>query len=166
MILTYTLQFEDWEAFTLYVNRTVPTLVRARKISHFGLPVAYAAFGLFAGFNLGEWWVGGSMIGLSFAWWMLYPKLHLHRTRKHLKRLEADGAAKAILGDYELSLSDDSLDARIASASSTFPWEAFEQITEDNGRVYLHLSPSTALVIPRNVAGATDFVAECRRRIG
>lgn len=166
MNLQYTLHFDDWEAFTLYVNRTVPSLVRARKVSHFGLPVVYAAFGLFAGWNLGEWWVGGSMLGLAFAWWMLYPKLHLHRTRKHLQRLQRDGAAKAILGDYAMELSEESLEASIDGARSIFPWEAFEQVIEDEGRVYLHLSPSKALVIPRNVAGAPEFVAECRRRIG
>lgn len=166
MKLQYTLEFADWEAFTLHVNETVPTLVRARKISHFGLPVVYAAFGLFAGFNLGEWWVGGAMIGLAFAWWMLYPKLQLYRTRKHLLRLEKDGAAKAILGDYVLEATEETLEAHIAEAHSAFPWTAFEGIVEDEGRFYLHLSPSKALVIPAEVPGTAEFMAECRRRIG
>jgi len=166
MKLSYTLQFEDWEAFTLHVNRTVPSLIRARKISHFGLPIVYAAFGLFAGINLREWWVGGAMLALAFAWWMLYPKLQLHRTRKHLLRLEKDGAAKAILGDYELECTEIALEARISAAESRFPWEAFEKVTEEEGRTYLHLTPTKALVIPSGVEGGADFVAECRWRIG
>ncbi|MFK5956259.1 MAG: YcxB family protein [Planctomycetota bacterium] len=165
MKLEYTLRFEDWAAFTLYVNRTVPSLARARKISHIGLPVVYFTFGIFAGLSLGDWVVGGSMMSLAFAWIILYPKLAEFRTHKHLRKLERAGAAAAILGDYCLEITEEGIDARIATAESCLPWASLVGIVEDEGRAYLQLSPTAAVVVPLDGSGAAEFVQECRRRL-
>ena len=141
MELRYTLRFEDWEAFTLYVNETVPSLKRARRISHIGLPLVYATFGLYAMFGLGDYIIGGSLLGLAFAWVTLFPRLFLYRTRKQLLRLERDGAAKGILGDYHLMVEDAGLAARIQGAESHFDWEAFEDLVVSGSRAFLMLSP-------------------------
>lgn len=165
MKLEYTLRFEDWSAFTLYVNRTVPSLARARKISHFGLPLVYFSFGVFAGASLGDWVVGGAMMSLGFAWVFLYPKLAEFRTQKHLRKLERGGAAASILGDYCLETTDAGIDARIANAESSLPWASIVGIVEDAGRAYLQLSPTAAVVVPLDAEGAVEFVQECRQRL-
>lgn len=165
MIIEYTLRFEDWALFTMYVNRTVPSLARARKISHYGLPMVYGAFGIFAGISLGDWIVGGSMMALAFAWVLLYPKLSEYRTVKHLRKLERDGAADLILADYRLEATEDGIEASISSAKSNLPWSSIIGIVEEEGRAYLQLSATSALVVPLSGPGATEFVAECRKRV-
>ena len=165
MKIEYTLRFEDWAMFTMYVNRTVPSLARARKISHYGLPTVYACFGLFAGISLGDWIVGGSMLGLAFAWVFLYPKLAEYRTVKHLRKLERSGAAASILADYTLEITGDGIDTRIAASESKLPWEAIVGIVEEEGRAYLQLSATSALVVPLGGSGAVDFLQECRKHV-
>ncbi|MHC4824047.1 MAG: hypothetical protein ACYTEP_08530 [Planctomycetota bacterium] len=165
MELQYTLRFEDWEAFTLHVHQTVPSMVRARRISHVGLPLVYATFGLYAMFGLGDYVIGGSLLALAFAWMTLFPRLFLYRTRKQLQRLERDGSAKGILGEYHLKVEEGGLAARIQGAESHFDWESFEDLVIAEERAYLKLSPNKALVVPLDSPGALDFVAECRRRL-
>ena len=163
MKIEYTLRFEDWAMFTMYVNRTVPSLARARKISHYGLPMVYGAFGVFAGLSLGDWIVGGSMLGLAFAWVFLYPKLAEYRTVKHLRKLERSGTADMILTDYTLESGEGGIEASISSAQSLLPWAGIVDIVEDEGRIYLMLSPTSALVVPLSSPGAVEFVEECRK---
>ena len=165
MKIEYTLRFEDWAMFTMYVNRTVPSLARARKISHYGLPLVYAVFGVFAGFSLGDWMVGGSMMGLAFAWVFLYPKISEYRTVKHLRKLESKGAAASILTDYTLAITEEGIDARISATESKLPWEAIIGIVEEEGRAYLQLSPTSALVVPLAGPGAAEFLQECRQHV-
>lgn len=165
MKIEYTLRFEDWAMFTMYVNRTVPSLARARKISHYGLPMVYGAFGIFAGLSLGDWIAGGSMLGLAFAWIFLYPMLAEYRTVKHLRKLERNGAAATILTDYSLEITEEGIEAGISSAQSHLPWSAIIGIVEDEGRAYLQLSLTSALVVPMSGPEVTEFIAECRKHV-
>ncbi len=161
MKLSYTLGFEDWEAFTLYVHRTAPSYVRMHRISRNGVALIYGLFGLFACIQQREWVVGGALLGLGFAWWTLFPHLVHLRTRRQLKRMQTKGET-SILGDYHLETSEKGLYVQISGARTEMDWGLFSALVRQPKHAFLMLDATRALVIPLRGQENADFVAHCQ----
>jgi len=163
--LRYHLAFADWAAFTHHVQRTMPGFRRAHLFSRYGVTAVYLGCAVLA-WQLKQDWLVASALGLlGFAWAVLFPVLLRKRTYRQLTRMERDGAAKGILGDYRLQATADGLAAELDGNRSEFRWAAFQGIQTDGSRHFLMLAPNRALVIPPDVEGADAFLETFRAHL-
>lgn len=163
--LRYHLAFQDWAAFTHHVQLTMKSYRRVHAFSRFGVTAAYVFCAVLAWQMKQDWMVASALGLLAIAWVILFPAVQRRRTHRQLQRMEKDGAAKGILGDYHLTATDEGLIAELDGNRSEFLWSSFSGVDTDGDRHFLMLSPNRALVIPPKVEGIEAFLQAFHDRV-
>lgn len=163
--LRYHLAFQDWAAFTHHVQLTMKSYRRVHAFSRFGVTAAYVFCAVLAWQMKQDWLVASGLGLLAVAWVILFPAVQRRRTHRQLQRMEKDGAAKGILGDYHLTATDQGLIAELDGNRSEFQWSTFQSVESDGQRHFLMLAPNRALVIPPKIDGTESFLETVQERI-
>jgi hypothetical protein len=162
MKVQYELNREDFIAFNLYHMIHSPALGLNRRGQRLVLLIVAEVLGLVILFDPQPftvsyflvWCIIGVLLILIFC----VPFMSRHSTRKVAAAMFNERKNQASRGTSEIRLSPMEIIVRDGLSSASIRWDAVEKIVEDVSYIYIYLSATEALIIPRRAfPGAAEF---------
>ena len=155
--LHYTLCCDDIVAFNLHHVTTSPTARQTRRRvlfwSMFSLS-AYALVDLWGelvkGYNLVQALTGiYPLLILMLLFLLIYPKLYHWSIRRYARRSWNEGKNKTMIGELTLRVDKDGIQYTGPHSASRFDWEVVERVDALKNYIFLYISASNAIALPR-----------------
>ncbi len=147
--VAYEVTLEDVTAFALFHHAHSPHLKRRRRILQVGLAgvmvlVAAVVAAVAKAPLLG-------IVGLAFAvaFYFMFPKRYERGLRDSVAKMYAEGKNLDVLGKTKLVMDDDFILESTPTRDVRTRWSAVEGVVETEQHVFVYVTGSTALVVPR-----------------
>ena len=164
----YEVTLEDVTQFALHHHRTSPTLKRRRRLLRLGMAALLIVIATVVGAVAKAPVLG--MVGLVFAvafYWM-FPRRYERGLRDTVAKMYSEGKNLDVLGKTRLVLDDAFILESTPTRDVRTRWNAVEAMVETETHVFVYVTGSTALVVPkRDLDGETltRFVQSVRAHL-
>ncbi len=147
--INYEITLEDILQFNLYVQKQSPSQQRFISFIQYFFPIIIIFLSFYLIYMVGLQLQSILYIIFSILWFVFIPKLIRITTKYQAKRLLGEGKNSAMLGNFILTLSENSIHYRSDSGESTTHWNGINKISESNQYIYIFLSSISAYIIPK-----------------
>jgi hypothetical protein len=154
--IDYELTVEDLVRWNQYFLRTSPTMRRQFWTMWVLLGVLFITLAVvvpqaYQPRNLNfERWILSAVLGLPFVGlWLAYPWYFRRKYSHAVRAFLREGANQNVVGPRRLSISPEFIVFSTPLLQTVTRWQAVEHVVHDTDAVYIKLSSTTALNIPR-----------------
>lgn len=147
--IEYEVTLEDVTSFALHHHRTSPELKQRRRLLRLGMSSLLVVTATVVGAVAKAPLLG--MVGLVFAlafYWM-FPRRYERGLRETVARMYAEGKNREVLGPTKLTLDDHAIIETAPNRVARTEWRMVEGLAETETHVFVYVTGSTALVVPR-----------------
>ena len=147
--LEYEVTLEDVTAFALFHHRHSPHLLRRRRILRVGMAAVMVVVAAVVAAVARAPLLG--FVGLAFAvlFYFMFPRRYERGLRDNVAKMYAEGKNLDVLGKTKLVIDDDFILESTPTRDVRTRWSAVEGCVETEQHVFVYVTGSTALVIPR-----------------
>ncbi|KXH80854.1 YcxB family protein [Sporosarcina sp. HYO08] len=158
MEIYYNLTEEDYIHFNLYHVKNSKTGKQALGWQRFLSPFIFIAGAYFLS------WMGDipllplliTFLLMSALWVVFYPKYFYSLITRHAKKMIKEGKNDGLLGDHQLTLTDEGLVDTSSNKETKVTWSGITSFQEDDQYFYLYNSSVSAYILPKREIDQVD----------
>ncbi|MBX5480808.1 MAG: YcxB family protein [Myxococcaceae bacterium] len=168
MELKYEVTLEDATEFALYHHRHSPTLVRRRRFLRVGMCGLLAIVAGAVGALARSPFLGAVGFAFALAFWFMFPRRYERGLRETVAKLYAEGKNLDVLGPTTLTLDEEFITETTPTREVRTRWGAVERVVDAPMHVFIYVTGSTALILPRRDLGeeaSAKLLNELRARV-
>ncbi|HOH63233.1 MAG TPA: YcxB family protein [Sedimentisphaerales bacterium] len=156
-VFSYRLEESDWTAFTVHHRRS-KAQGRHRWLARFAvLPIPLLLVILGVVRPPVNWDLVVLFLGLSVLCFLFYPRVLDNAALRQAEYIAGNSANVHCLGERRIALSPEWLHVQGSGVQSTFTWPSVVKAERTDDHIFIYMSTSEALIIPRASLDGASF---------
>lgn len=149
----------------LYMASNSQLIKTRRRRSHFLIPFAYVAFGIYAMMNEGQEIAATVMFVVALVWLVFYPKYSRWRYQRHFKSWINERHNDIIGKLIEMNVSEQDIQMSAQGSSSTIDWSEITDLICFEKQFLFLLKSGSSIIIAKNESYSDDeFISSVEKR--
>ena len=159
MKIDYQLEEKDYIQFNLFQIQDSNKIKKKLTRQRITLSILFIVIALLSFFNLNRFplIVGGIFLGMAIIWYLIFPSFAKRQVVRSTKKTIASGRLANLFDEVQLVLNHEGVREIRSQGEFVTNWEDIDRINIQNDYVYLFITESLVIIIPRRVMNQDEF---------